>query len=235
MTKIWLFGIHTCLAALQNPRRVCYRLLCIEKLQERFSQAKIKAEIASSKEISMIIKADVPHQGVVLQVDPLQPENLGKFLNKDRALIVVLDQVTDPRNVGAIMRVAAAFGVDCLVHQSRHSASESATLAKAASGALDIIGSVNVVNIGRTLEELKAAGFWIYGLDCAGTKDLRNERFSEKTAIVLGSEGDGMRRNIREKCDFLLRINIAGVQSLNVSMAAGVALYQHSLSVSNAL
>lgn len=197
MVKIWLCGIHACTAALQNPERVCYRLLCVEKLRAQFAPLIKNIEVVTGQYISDTLKSDVRHQGVILQAGVLRSGKLSDFLNRSRSLILVLDQITDPRNVGAIMRTAAAFGADCIVHPNRHSATENSALARVASGALDMLPTIEVINVAHTLEEMKRSGYWIYGLDCNGTGDLRNEKFSDKTVLVLGSEGNGMRPLVR--------------------------------------
>jgi 23S rRNA (guanosine2251-2'-O)-methyltransferase len=169
---------------------------------------------------------DAVHQGVALLADPLSPPALAAMLERPGPLLV-LDQVTDPRNVGAILRSAAAFGVAGVIAQDRNAPEETGALAKAASGALEIVPLIRAVNLARTLVALKAAGLWTVGL-AADAAPLRGESLRERrVALVLGAEGAGMRRLTRETCDELAGLKMPGsMESLNVSNAAAVALYE---------
>ncbi|MDE8343618.1 MAG: RNA methyltransferase, partial [Acidocella sp.] len=166
------------------------------------------------------------HQGVAVLADPLASPPLAQLLERPGP-VLVLDQVTDPRNVGAILRAAAAFGVAGLIMQDRHAPEESGALAKAASGALETVPVIRAVNIVRTLVALKAAGLWVVGLD-AGGRVLRGENFAQRRlGLVLGAEGDGLRRLTRESCDEIVGLAMPGsMESLNVSAAAAIALYE---------
>jgi 23S rRNA (guanosine2251-2'-O)-methyltransferase len=166
------------------------------------------------------------HQGAALLADPLAPPSLASVLEKP-GVIIVLDQVTDPRNVGAIMRSAAAFGAAAVITQDRNAPEETGGLAKAASGALEKMPLLRAVNIARTIIALKAANVWCVGLDSSG-KALFGPAFADRrVALVLGAEGEGLRRLTRETCDEIAGLTIAGaVESLNVSAAATVALYE---------
>ena len=166
------------------------------------------------------------HQGAALLADPLPTPPLAACLERGGP-VLVLDQVADPRNVGAIMRSAAAFGVACVIAQERNAPEETGALAKAASGALETVPLLRAVNIVRTLVALRAAGLWIVGLDTAGGM-LAGPAFAERrVALVLGAEGGGLRRLTRENCDELAGLGMSGaMESLNVSVAAGIALYE---------
>jgi 23S rRNA (guanosine2251-2'-O)-methyltransferase len=171
------------------------------------------------------------HQGAALKCEPLRPVPLSEILAKEpagRRVILVLDQITDPHNAGAILRSAAAFGVTAVVVQDRHAPPESGVLAKAASGALDIVPIAAVVNIARAMDELGEAGFWRVALAGDGDTTLADAASGARdTALVLGSEGSGIRRLVRERCDAIATIPITpGMESLNVSNAAAVALYE---------
>jgi 23S rRNA (guanosine2251-2'-O)-methyltransferase len=169
----------------------------------------------------------VAHQGVALLADVLAPPSLAAVLERSGP-IVVLDQVSDPRNVGAILRSAAAFGAAAVVTQDRNAPEETGALAKAASGALETVPLLRAVNVARTLIALKAAGCWVVGLDAAGGVPLAGPSLaSRRVALVLGAEGDGLRRLTRETCDELARLDMPGpMESLNVAAAAAVALYE---------
>jgi 23S rRNA (guanosine2251-2'-O)-methyltransferase len=171
---------------------------------------------------------DAPHQGVVIEVEPLEDTWLDGILSDagERAVLLVLDQVTDPHNVGAILRSAAAFGAVGIVTQDRHSPPESGALAKAASGALERVPWARVVNLARALEEIGEAGFWRIGLAGDAETNLKDALGPPRVALVLGAEGPGLRPNTREHCDALARLPISdAIESLNVSNAAAVALY----------
>jgi 23S rRNA (guanosine2251-2'-O)-methyltransferase len=178
--------------------------------------------------LDALLGRDIAHQGAALLADLLAPPSLQAVLEKP-GVIVVLDQVTDPRNVGAIMRSAAAFGAAAVITQDRNAPEETGGLAKAASGALETMPLLRAVNIARTIIALKAANIWCVGLDAAG-KPLSGPAFADRrVALVLGAEGEGLRRLTRETCDEIAGLTIRGaVESLNVSAAASVALYELS-------
>ncbi len=192
----------------------------------------VAVTLADVSDLGRLVPHDAPHQGVVIEVEPLEESWLEDVLQsaEERAVVLVLDQVTDPHNVGAILRSAAAFGAAGLVTQDRHSPPESGVVAKAASGALERVPWVRVVNLARALEEIGEADFWRIGL--AGDVDmaLREALGPARVALVLGAEGAGLRPNTREHCDALARLPISdSVESLNVSNAAAVALYAASI------
>jgi 23S rRNA (guanosine2251-2'-O)-methyltransferase len=194
--------------------------------------AEMPVVMAEGPDLGRMVPHDAPHQGVVIEVEPLEDIWLGDVLADapERAILLVLDQVTDPHNVGAILRSAAAFGAIGIVTQDRHSPPESGALAKAASGALERVPWVRVVNLARALEEIAEAGFWRIGLAGEAETGLKEALGPQRVALVLGAEGPGMRSNTREHCDALARLPITdNVESLNVSNAAAVALYAASV------
>ena len=224
-----LWGKHAVAAALDNPKR---RVLKAWATREAagFMQfpTDVAVTLADVADLGRLVPHDAPHQGVVIEVEPLDDVWLDEIVADapERAVVLVLDQVTDPHNVGAILRSAAAFGAVGIVTQDRHSPPESGALAKAASGALERVPWVRVVNLARALEEIGEAGFWRIGLAGETETDLREALGSPRVALVLGAEGAGLRPNSREHCDALARLPIGdAIESLNVSNAAAVALY----------
>jgi 23S rRNA (guanosine2251-2'-O)-methyltransferase len=192
----------------------------------------VAVTLAEAPDLGRLVPHDAPHQGVVVEVEPLEDAWLEEVLQgaPERAVLLVLDQVTDPHNVGAILRSAAAFGAAGIVTQDRHSPPESGVVAKAASGALERVPWVRVVNLARALDEVGEAAFWRIGLAGDADTDLREALGPQRVALVLGAEGAGLRPNTREHCDALARLPISdAVESLNVSNAAAVALYAASV------
>lgn len=225
---LWVYGIHPVVAALANPRRKVLRVLATPNALIRLAEAGAKLLVApeevTPRDLDGLIGGDAVHQGVALEVQPLEP--LGLDALADARLIVVLDQLTDPHNVGAILRSAVAFAADAVVATGRHTAAESGTLAKAASGALDQIAWIEVQNLARALEDIGKMGFVRVGLDSEGTVELEDAIDGERIALVLGAEGKGLRRLTRETCDAVARLSVPGaIASLNVSNAAALALY----------
>ena len=192
----------------------------------------VAVTLADVADLGRLVPHDAPHQGVVIEVEPLEDAWLDDLLNTapDKAILLVLDQVTDPHNVGAILRSAAAFGGIGIVTQDRHSPPESGVIAKAASGALERMPWLRVVNLARALEEIAEAAFWRIGLTGDAEMDLKDALGPQRVALVLGAEGAGLRPNTREHCDALARLPMTdAVESLNVSNAAAVALYAASI------
>jgi 23S rRNA (guanosine2251-2'-O)-methyltransferase len=212
---------------LANPNRKLVRAWATREAAEAFPPG-TPLTIADVADLGRLIPRDSPHQGVVIEVEPLEVVWLDDVLQNapERSILLVLDQVTDPHNVGAILRSAAAFGAEALVTQDRHSPPEGGALAKAASGALETVPWVRVVNLARALDEIAEAGFWRIGLDAEAAIDIAEALGPKRVALVLGAEGPGLRPNTREHCDALARLPIASaMESLNVSNAAAVALY----------
>ncbi|HUE79575.1 MAG TPA: 23S rRNA (guanosine(2251)-2'-O)-methyltransferase RlmB [Sphingomicrobium sp.] len=224
-----LWGRHAVAAALDNPARKVLRAWATRDAAAVMQfPGDVPVTFADAADLGRLVPHDAPHQGVLIEVEPLEDVWLGDVLGDapERAVLVVLDQVTDPHNVGAILRSAAAFGAIGIVTQDRHSPPESGALAKAASGALERVPWARVVNLARALEEIGEAGFWRIGLAGEASTELKEALGPPRIALVLGAEGPGLRPNTREHCDSLARLPIAGtVESLNVSNAAAVALY----------
>ena len=223
-----LYGIHTVEAALHNPKRRIHRVLATanaaHRLAPALAAAAVEPEIVSPRHLDRMAGEGAVHQGVLIEAMPLEPVGLDQ-VPRD-ATVVVLDQVTDPHNVGAIMRSAAAFAAGALVTTDRHSPEASRVLAKAASGAVEWVPFVKVTNLARALEELKGYGFTILGLDGDGPLPIDRVPALEPVVLVLGAEGKGLRRLTREKCDHLARLDLPGpIKTLNVSNAAALALY----------
>lgn len=225
--------MHAVAAALANPERRLRRLLVTrgaeQELAERFSPPwRVTPEIVERPRLDGLLPPDSIHQGAALLVDPLEPPSMEKVLEQSTGPVLVLDQVTDARNVGAILRSAAAFGAAAIVVQDRHAPHESGLLARAASGAVESVPILREVNLARALDLLKKSGLWVVGLEASGPVTLAQSGLKgRRVALVLGAEGEGMRRLTRENCDELVRLPIRpAMESLNVSAAAAVALYE---------
>ena len=228
-----LWGKHAVAAALDNPARKVLRAWSTRDTAALMQFPKdVPVTFADVADLGRLVPHDAPHQGVVIEAEPLEDVWLRDLLGDapERAVVLVLDQVTDPHNVGAILRSAAAFGAIGIVTQDRHSPPESGALAKAASGALERVPWARVVNLARALEEIGEAGFWRVGLAGEAPMELKDALGPARIGLVLGAEGPGLRPNTREHCDALARLPIHdSVESLNVSNAAAVALYAASI------
>lgn len=227
--RFW--GRHAVTAALANPERTVRKLWATRDALAGLDIAPaIPVVFAEVTDLARLVPSDAPHQGMVAEVDPLEEIWLGDLLDQgagDMRPLVVLDQVTDPHNVGAILRSAAAFDALGIVTQDRHSPPESGVIARAASGSLELVPWVRVVNLARALDDIAEAQFWRIGLSGATDLTLGEAiKGGGKTALVLGAEGEGMRQNTEAHCDVVARLPIsARVESLNVSNAAAIALY----------
>jgi 23S rRNA (guanosine2251-2'-O)-methyltransferase len=244
---IWLYGTHAVGAALENPARRLHRLICTSEAaatlhkpaaDEKSGPARPPLQVVTRAELAQVLPEGAVHQGMAVLADPLSPRHLEDLLrvppegdeatgpDQVRRVLLALDQVTDPQNCGAILRSAAAFGALAVIAPARHGAPENGALAKAASGALELVPRVEVGNLVQALGRLKEAGYWILGLDEEGTAALGAEDHGAKVVLVLGAEGRGLRRLTRETCDSLVRLPTRpALPSLNVSNAAAVALY----------
>lgn len=239
----WIYGTHAALAALANPARRIRRVLVGQDQAEGLAPALAAAmaarggdappaEHVAREELERVLPRGSVHQGLAVQASDVEPIDVDDLLRlvegAPSACIVALDQVTDPHNVGAILRSAAAFGVAAVILPERHAPAASAVMAKAASGAMERVPLVRVVNLARALDQLKAANVWCVGLAGDAPQVLGQADLTGRIALVLGSEGEGLRRLTRERCDMLVRIPMAqeAVESLNVSNAAAVALYE---------
>ncbi|MFA6265900.1 MAG: 23S rRNA (guanosine(2251)-2'-O)-methyltransferase RlmB [Pseudolabrys sp.] len=223
-----LYGWHTVTAALRNPARKLRRLLVTDNAARRLDEegvvSPIEPEIVRPSAIDERLLPDAVHQGFYLEADPLPSPPIEEI--PARGTILVLDQITDPHNVGAIFRSAAAFAATAIVTTQRHSPDATAALAKAASGALEIVPLITVQNLARGLTALKERGFLVVGLDSDGGADLPELNLRKPLALVLGAEGKGLRQSTRDLCDHVARIDMPGeIKSLNVSNAAVLSLF----------
>lgn len=228
--QVRLWGRHAVEAALLNPERNHRKLWATREAVAELSgelPADFPVEWAQGVDLGRLVARDAPHQGLVLECDPLEDVFLEEVLLGDPARpLIVLDSVTDPHNVGAILRSAAAFNACAILTQDRHAPPESGVVAKSASGALELVPWVRVVNLARALEDVAEAGYWRIGLAGDAPLTLAEALPTTPVALVLGAEGEGMRHNIAQHCDALARLPIsAAMESLNVSNAAAIALY----------
>jgi 23S rRNA (guanosine2251-2'-O)-methyltransferase len=244
VSERWIYGRHAVAAALANPDRRWHRLVALAG-HEQEAQALVAAATAMRRrdgepirvlgrdDFAALLPEGAIHQGLALAVEPLAEPELEDVLRRaattlsGRSVVVLLDQVTDPHNVGAVLRSASAFGALAVILPIHGAPPVAGALAKAASGALESVPLVRVVNLARTLDRLKDAGFWICGLDETASQTLAALDLGERVALVFGSEGGGMRRLVRERCDHLARLPTRSEQpTINVSNAAAVALYE---------
>ena len=227
--RFW--GRHAVSAALANPERNVRRVWGTREALAAFGgfPSDLPVTYAEVADLGRLVPQDAPHQGVVIEVDPLPDIWLGDLLEQgvgNQRPLLVLDQVTDPHNVGAVLRSAAAFDALGIITQDRHAPPESGALAKSASGALEFVPWVRVVNLARALDEIGEAGFWRIGLTGTGRRTFQEAIGTARVAVVLGAEGEGMRQNTEAHCDELAKLPISPrVESLNVSNAAAIALY----------
>jgi len=223
-----LYGWHTVAAALANPRRTIRKIVATENAAHRLATEgftlPVPPEIVRPDAIAARLSPDAVHQGLLVEADPLPALDIEDV--EAAGTVLILDQITDPHNVGAILRSAAAFAVSAVVTTARHSPEATGVLAKSASGALDLVPIATVQNLARALSDLKERGFLTVGLDSEGETDLARAGLREPLALVLGAEGRGLRQLTRQTCDIRARLDLPGaIKSLNVSNAAAVALY----------
>jgi 23S rRNA (guanosine2251-2'-O)-methyltransferase len=240
----WIYGRHPVAAALANPERRWRRLAVVAGL-ETAARAMLAAATAARRggegepiwildrdALSAMLPPSAVHQGLALEVEPLAPPALDDVLRQaeaasGRSILIALDQIEDPHNAGAVLRSAAAFGAAAVLLAAPGAPPVSGTMAKAASGALERVALVRVVNLARALDRLKQAQFWVCGLDETAAQPLAALDLGRRVALVLGSEGRGLRRLVRERCDYLARLpTLAAQPTLNVSNAAAIALYE---------
>lgn len=231
--RVVLYGRHAVSAALENPARKIYKVMVLPEnaAEMRAKYPALQIVTADKKEFEKILPATAVHQGYALQTAPLEPVTLEeiceKAQDKEKCVVLILDQVTDPQNVGAIVRSAAAFGAMAVVVQDKNSPVESGAMAKAAAGTLELVPMVRATNLSRALETLKNNGFWVVGMDGYAQKTISSLDKNRRLAVVMGSEGAGMRRLVEQSCDLTVRLPICdNVESLNVSTAAAVVLYE---------
>ncbi len=227
-----IYGRHAVLAALANPERQINKLLCTKDNEAELAKiSKIRPQTVERKEIDKLLGSEAVHQGMVAFAQRLEEWNMEDLLtatqDKTDCHILILDQVTDPQNVGAIIRSAVAFDTFALVMQDKNSPIESGAMDKAAAGMIEHLPIVRAVNLARAIDKLKEAGFWIVGMDGYAKTTIADMQKGGKVAVVMGSEGKGMRRLVEESCDIAVRLPISDkTESLNVATAAAIALYE---------
>ncbi|MGC2222662.1 MAG: 23S rRNA (guanosine(2251)-2'-O)-methyltransferase RlmB [Methylocella sp.] len=223
-----LYGFHTVLEALRGKRRKLLDIYATEaaarRLEGEIAGAGLCPHIVTADDLARRLGAGAVHQSVMLEALALPPLDLSDIVPQS-GIVLVLDQITDPHNVGAILRTAAAFGVDAVVVTHRHAPEMAGVVAKAASGGIEHVAIVGVVNLARALERLGESGYLRLGLDSEAELSMATVSLRRPIALVLGGEGKGLRRLSRENCDFLVRLDMPGaIKSLNVSNACAVAL-----------
>ena len=231
--QVILYGRHAVFEALKNPARKVGKILVTCENQAEFKKEfpALSFQSVQKKDIEKILPQNAVHQGFAAFVQPLEPVFLEDLINattnKEKCVILILDQVTDPQNIGAIMRSAAAFNASAIIVQDKNAPFESGAMAKASVGTIEFMPLIRATNLSRAIESLKKAGFWIVGMDGYAKQSLKDINKNAKLAVVMGSEGSGMRRLIQESCDITVRLDInPRVESLNVSVAAGIVLYE---------
>lgn len=224
----YLFGKHPVFSALQNPKRHIENILCTKDVFNTHHDLinQHSYTIVNSDYLSKILEGSQIHQGIAAKVKSIFSSNIEDIdIEKPNCKILILDQITDPQNIGAIIRSAAAFEVDALILPFDNSPDENGTIAKAASGTLELVKIIKVTNLRTLMEHLKNHDFWIIGLDGKASNYFHDKLLSNKIALVLGSEDKGLRRLVKETCDYLIKIPISNkVESLNVSNAASIIL-----------
>lgn len=231
--QVILYGRHAVFEALKNPSRKIIKLLITDE-----NEAELKKEFPATpyqkvqkKEIEKALPQNAVHQGFALFTKPLDPVFLEDLItqtsDKEKCVVLILDQVTDPQNIGAIMRSAAAFNASGIIVQDKNAPVESGAMAKASAGTIEFMPLVRATNLSRAIEQLKKAGFWVIGMDGYAKQSLKDINKNAKLAVVMGSEGAGMRRLIQVSCDMTVRLEMnPRVESLNVSVAAAIMLYE---------
>lgn len=227
-----IYGKHAARAAMANPMRKIKRVLVTkntrDELGEKLFSAIKNLQIADARKLDDLLPREAVHQGIALECEPLSQPSLGEWLGQGHDKpVLLLDQVSDPHNIGAILRSAAAFDAGAVITTGRNAPAESGVMAKAASGALELMPLITVGNLVQAIELLKKSGYWIYGLDGEAKQSINTLKLDKRSALVLGAEGRGLRRLTGEHCDILVRLPISErMESLNVSNAAAVALYE---------
>lgn len=225
MKNIYLYGIHACLAALANPKRKIINIYCTSRNTKIDELKNCNYNVVTPKFIDDLLPKNSVHQGIIVQTQMLNNVDITELYDENK--ILVLDQVTDPHNVGAIIRSAAAFGFKSIIMPKDHSIEETPILAKTACGALEKVQICKVTNLARSFEDLQKQGFWITALDGNCDRKIDEVKFSAKNVLVLGSEGKGLRKLTKSKSDDIVKLPISSeVESLNVSNAAAIAMYE---------
>lgn len=231
--QLWIYGFHACQSALKNPQRNIFEVAHLNaKTLEKLTISSVgqyKLKLVDKNWFDKKFGHDAVHQGIALlveELDELSPDDLMNDPSPNQ-LVIILDQVNDPHNVGAIIRSAAAFDAKAIITTDRNAPEESAVLAKSASGALELVPMMKFVNLANAIQELKNMGFWVYGFAESGSTSLGRTKFSGKVALILGAEGTGMRELTKKNCDLLIRLETSNeFSTLNVSNAAAIAMYQ---------
>lgn len=231
--QLIIYGRHAVLSALKNPKRHIQKLLITAENKAEIEPLNVNFSIIDKKDFLKILPEDAVHQGFALYCNRLETYDIEDLIalaeNKKRCHILILDQVTDPQNIGAIIRSCAAFETLGLVVQDKNSPLESGAMDKASAGTIEFVPVARVTNLSRAIEKLKDAGFWVMGMDGYAETTIDKINKSGKIAIVMGSEGKGMRHLVQENCDSSVKLPISSnVESLNVSTAAAIALYELS-------
>lgn len=224
----YLYGTHACEAALANENRDIVRMMGSAQAVDRFRNARtgLSVDVVEARTLEKVLPEGAVHQGIALEVAPLEPLDLQDVIT-DKKPLLMLDQVTDPHNVGAILRSAAAFGVGGVIVPKDHAPQEGGVMAKAACGAMDMVPIVTVTNLAHCIGELRDAGYWMAGLDGSTEKSISLAKDYMPICLVMGAEGKGLRRLTADSCDVLLKIPMdSRMESLNVSNAAAIALYE---------
>lgn len=225
----YIYGKHPSIAAIGNPKRTIIEILCTEDCFNEYKNyiSPYKYSIVDNKFIKDTIPKDSLHQGIAVKTKPISTDIDSLDLTEENTKIAILDQITDPHNVGAILRSAAAFGIRAIIITNDNSAEENGVMAKTSCGAIESVPIIKVTNLKSTINMLKKNGFWVIGLDGKAKKFLSPKTMSGKICIILGSEGTGMRRLTSESCDLLVKIPIdPSMESINVSNAAAIVFYE---------
>lgn len=233
-STLWLYGKHSCLQAISNPNRTIHQILVTQNAKQLIpsSVSCNVIKVVSSPVFQQFLSPDAVHQGMAVEVSPLQQPDIMDIIHQNKqtnnSVLVLLDQVTDPHNIGAILRSSAAFGADAVILPDKHTPEETAIMAKSASGAMENTPLITVTNLARTIELLKEHDYWVMGLDGHTDQTIDSIPPSAKIAIILGAEGKGLRALTRKHCDFLVKLPIDStrIESLNVSNAAAICLYE---------
>jgi 23S rRNA (guanosine2251-2'-O)-methyltransferase len=237
-TRLILFGRHPVMMAIANPQRTIHKIWATENVRDEINAALAEADrhdvavdAAGRSDLDEMLPPGTVHQGMAIHCAPLPQISVEELIadhrESEHCTVLVLDQVTDPHNVGAILRSAAAFGASAVIVPDRHAPPETGVLAKSASGALETVPYIHAGNLNQTLDKLKSAHFWLAGMDGYAEQTLAEAKLHGRVGIVMGSEGEGLRRLTRESCDFLVKLPMSDrIESLNVSNAAAVALYE---------
>jgi len=235
-----IYGKHSVESAIKNPERLINKILCSQDNFDHFDslckendKKHIEIKVVDKREITNHLTSDATHQGVMAQAKPLELYSIEEVCalanNKENCNVIILDQVTDPHNVGAIIRSAAAFGTLAVILTDKNSPNETGSMCKTSAGTIEYMPVCKVLNLARALDVLKKAGFWTIGMDGHAKQTVSSVNKAGKNAIVMGSEGKGMRRLTEENCDITIKLPMAkNVESLNVSTAASIVLYEFS-------